>query len=121
MKWNNLGDPTKMDYYITRDNINKSIRKRLQEWYWRIMAGATVIVKWPILSKIQTTHGPFIFTGDPNESYRPWLEENVGKQGIDWEWRVRFGVLHGERTDHVQIYLRRGKTKFAPMIALMWN
>lgn len=25
---------------------------------------------------------------DPNESYRPWLENNVGKQGTDWKWEI---------------------------------
>lgn len=25
-------------------------------------------------------------TRDPNDRYRPWLEENVGKQGIEWNW-----------------------------------
>jgi hypothetical protein len=25
---------------------------------------------------------------EPNEKYRPWLEENVGVQGTDWDWRI---------------------------------
>jgi hypothetical protein len=25
---------------------------------------------------------------EPNDVYRPWLEERVGKQGIDWEWYI---------------------------------
>lgn len=23
---------------------------------------------------------------EPNEYYRPWLEEHIGKQGVDWNW-----------------------------------
>ena len=26
--------------------------------------------------------------GEPNKHYRPWLEENVGKQGVSWNWRI---------------------------------
>lgn len=25
---------------------------------------------------------------DPNDRYRPWLEEHVGKQGIMWNWNI---------------------------------
>ena len=25
---------------------------------------------------------------EPNSYYRPWLELNVGRQGIDWDWEL---------------------------------
>jgi hypothetical protein len=25
---------------------------------------------------------------DPNERYRDWLEKNIGKQGVNWEWDI---------------------------------
>lgn len=33
---------------------------------------------------------PFMRPGDyePNEHYRPWLEEHVGKQGVTWNWDI---------------------------------
>ena len=33
---------------------------------------------------------PFMRKGDaePNEHYRPWLEENVGEQGVSWNWQI---------------------------------
>lgn len=34
----------------------------------------------------------FMFVGDdrdPNERYRTWLEENVGEQGINWNWDIK--------------------------------
>lgn len=39
---------------------------------------------------IHTGIRPFMKAGDeePNSHYRPWLEENVGEQGIDWDWRI---------------------------------
>ena len=33
---------------------------------------------------------PFMRKGDaePNEHYRPWLEENIGQQGVSWNWKI---------------------------------
>ena len=33
---------------------------------------------------------PFMRRGEaePNIVYRPWLEENVGYQGVDWDWKI---------------------------------
>jgi len=25
---------------------------------------------------------------EPNEHYRPWMEKNIGRQGIDWDWAL---------------------------------
>lgn len=25
---------------------------------------------------------------EPNEHYRPWLEKNIGRQGIEWQWAI---------------------------------
>ncbi len=25
---------------------------------------------------------------EPNIHYRPWLEENIGLQGVDWQWYI---------------------------------
>jgi len=36
---------------------------------------------------------------EPNEYYRPWLEANIGKQGIDWDWELASGDL-----DRIAIY-----------------
>lgn len=26
--------------------------------------------------------------GDPNDLVRPWLEEHIGQQAIDWNWEM---------------------------------
>ena len=32
---------------------------------------------------------PFIRNGhEPNVSYRPWLEDNIGTQSVDWDWGI---------------------------------
>lgn len=60
--------------------------------------------KDPKIKKIQHTHTatrPFMKYGDrePNEYYRPWLEENVGKQAVDWDWDLSSAGL-----DILEIY-----------------
>lgn len=39
---------------------------------------------------VHTSTRPFMRDDDPepNDHYRPWLEENVGKQGVMWNWKV---------------------------------
>lgn len=44
-----------------------------------------IIVNWP-----SATAG---LHPEPNESYRPWLEENIGKQKTDWDWHI-YSVVH---------------------------
>lgn len=45
---------------------------------WRIFPkiGYQVIIPWPNTDK----------SCDPNIIIRPWLEKNVGKQGLHWSW-----------------------------------
>ena len=63
----------------------------MQDIIWRRTRFASE--KDPKLKKIKHSHmtkRPFMPTGnpEPNEHYRPWLEINVGKQGIDWDWDI---------------------------------
>jgi hypothetical protein len=79
-----------------------------QYYYWKVMTGATVFVEWkrhPI-------------DKDPIAVYRPWLEENIGKQGRDWQWNYAY---MGHTEFELAIVVSRRKKKFAPMMILMWN
>ena len=91
--------------------------------WWRFMPGAVINVQWP--------NGPIVkefidqyktdeqwLSADPNDHYRPWLEEHVGKQGWDWNWGVG-------RTDvslnRLTIKIRRKHEKYATIAALRWS
>ena len=79
-----------------------------QRIYWKFMTGEVIVVPWP------TYPG----SADPNDHYRAWLEENIGKQGRDWQWDcvyVEAGFYD------LQIVVSRAKKKYAPMIGLMWK
>jgi hypothetical protein len=96
-------------------SISEELHSVYQMVYWRFNTGAIVDVKWPGPS---VTYGSFTFgTNDPNEHYRPWLEENVGKQGRDWDWTNWSGTENFE----IRIVVSKRKASLAPMIALMWS
>ena len=62
-----------------------------------------------------------IQSADPNDHYRPWLEQHVGRQGWDWDWRIgKVATTTGER-DTIRIKIRRGRAKYATIAALRWT
>jgi hypothetical protein len=108
--------------------------------WWRFMPGITIRVKWPrgnvtnteydigrngsIVNEVYT-----IESSDPNDHYRPFLEKNVGKQGIDWDWRIQVGNSmwtpgyedQDIQSDKVVIKFRKGKEKWASITMIMWS
>lgn len=51
--------------------------ERLSYWvFWR-RPGTSLKIKWPLGE-----------SADPNTLYRPWLEQHIGRQLVDWNWRV---------------------------------
>lgn len=66
-----------------------------QGLWWKYVPGVIVSVPWPSgwveLHKAADGSAVAAESSDPNDHFRPWLEENVGRQGIDWEWREAIG------------------------------
>lgn len=87
--------------------------------WWRFMPGTIIRVKWP----------REVESADPNDHYRPFLEKNVGKQGIDWNWRIQVGNSfytpgyedQDQESDKVVIKFRKGKDKWASVAGILWN
>jgi hypothetical protein len=87
--------------------------------WWKLVPGTTTVVPWP-QEKWLTIHDDIygkvdVQTNDPNHHYRPYLEKNVGKQGIDWNWKI--SSFSG---DLLAIKFRKGKEKWASIITIMW-
>lgn len=72
------------------------------------MPGTKIKVRWPVLD----------LTSDPNNSYRPWLEENVGRQHIDWDWTLEDDDL---QRNLLTVKFRYGKARYATIAALRWS
>jgi len=102
------------------------------KWYTRLffklMPGTMVTVKWPAgdvvvgpTSRNWSGVGPYyeeVFSADPNDHYRPWLEDTVGKQSIDWDWALKD---YDATNNTLTIKFRKGKEKYAIIAALRWS
>ena len=108
-------------YNIGWSKNNLPILERL---WWRFIPGITIDVKWPNGQvKVGPSHrdgwcglGPYfeyVYSADPNDHYRPWLEKYIGIQGWDWDW-----CIADWDTDRLTIKIRRKHAKYATIAAL---
>lgn len=93
------------------------------------MPGVVIKVKWP-KGKIAVDHndprwvdlGGAVWvefdSADPNDFYRPWMEQYVGRQKWDWDW----GFVGNDANDNcLTIKVRQTKAKYATIIAMRWQ
>jgi hypothetical protein len=73
---------------------------------------------WSLSGKYQE-----IYSSDPNDFYRDWMQENVGRQGRDWDWRIgEYGwTENGDADFGLEIKLRKSKAQYASIIAMKWS
>ncbi len=104
--------------------------------WWRYLPGETIVVRYPAERSIAVDHNHprwfdcggamwvEIYTCDPNDIYRPYLEKHVGRQGWDWDWKLHYvgtDMESLERTGALKIKIRKKHAAQATAVALMWN
>ena len=101
----------------------------IEKLWWRFMPGVVINVKWPKGPiKVGPSHRlgwngigdyfEYVESADPNDHYRPWMEEHVGKQGIHWNW----GMADRDATDNrLTIKIIKSKAKYASYFAIKWS
>lgn len=100
----------------------------IEKLWWWLMPGVIVKVKWPKGPIVVDHDDPRwydvgatrveIESTDPNDHYRPWMEENVGKQKLDWDW----GFVGNDVNENcLTIKVRQSKAKYATIMALHWQ
>ena len=90
-----------------------------QQLWWRFVPGVVINVKWPkgwvVLHA--ATAGSCV-SADPNDHYRPWMEQHVGRQGWDWNW----GMADRDVSDNrLTIKIRQKYAKYATIAAIQWS
>lgn len=75
--------------------------KSTQSRFWK-KSGQSIKISWPVSHQ-----------HDPNMAYRPWLENHIGQQGRDWDWR-----LSG---NDIELKVSKKHSKQLTIIALTWN
>ena len=92
--------------------------------WWKFMPGVKITVKWPRgwTKPINAAGGGFIQmdSADPNDQFRPWLEQNVGRQGWDWDWRLNGHANEITESDTITIKFRKARAEYATMFKLIW-
>ena len=103
-----------------------NIKERL---WWRFMPGVVINVKWPAGNITVDESDPrwvdlggavwvSIDSADPNDHYRPWMEQHVGRQGWDWNW----GMADRDATDNrLTIKIRQRHARYATLVAIKWS
>ena len=101
----------------------------LNKIWWKLMPGTLIKVRWPASNIVVDHNDPrwqdmggavwvdLGFSADPNDHYRYWMEKLIGKQGWDWDWTLMDNdILENKLT----IKIRRGKEKYATIMAMRW-
>lgn len=100
-----------------------------QKLWWRFMPGPIINVRWPADNIVVDHNDPrwcdlggavwvdLGFSADPNDHYRPWMEQNIGRQGWDWDW----GMADRDATDNrLTIKIRQKYANYATLAAMRW-
>lgn len=97
----------------------------LNDLWWSYMPGQCITVHYPRGPvTIPAGGGGFIQldSGDPNDHYRPWLEQHVGRQGWDWDWRLTYiGSSNYSPENTLEIKFRKAKVKYASYFLLKYR
>lgn len=96
-----------------------NIREKL--WWW-LMPGVIINVRWPVgeirIRQEESSIWDYVQSADPNDHYRPWMEEHVGRQGWDWDW----GMANRDAVDNrLTIKIRQRHAKYATIAAMRWS
>ena len=91
--------------------------------WWRFVPGVVINVRWPregwvVLDEDGTGGQTSTLSADPNDHYRPWMEQHIGKQGQDWNW----GIANMDATENrLTIKIRQKYAKYATIAAIHWS
>ena len=88
--------------------LSKKFKSLERCFWWKFFCHTIVKVKWPTTEVLS----------DPNDHYRSWVEEHIGRQCIHWDWRLQDDDI---RLNLLTVGLCKSKSPYATIIALMWS
>ena len=93
----------------------------VQKLWWWFVPGVVINVRWPVgeIRIRQEALGTwdYVRSADPNDHYRPWMEQYVGRQGWDWNW----GMADRDATDNrLTIKIRQKYAEYATIAQMRW-
>ena len=112
-----VGSKEEYQRLMAKQEITKRTANPIKNAVWRLRLKHQIIVDWPSGWTPTDRMGVSRNSSDPNEWYREWLENNVGRQGWAWDWR--YEILHPEVRDMLIVKFR--KEEHAVLFALKWG
>ena len=104
------------------------VKKLIEKIWWKLVPYVEISVKWPKGNIVVGYSDPRwydvgatwveIESADPNDHYRPFMEEWIGKQGWDWSWYMGNNDAAENR---LTIRVQKKYSVYASHIAIMWN
>jgi hypothetical protein len=88
------------------------VKTVLFKCWWNLVPGTVISIPWP--------SGPNYKSTDPNECFREWLTEQVGRQRWDWDWDLGDVSAYDGRGE-LLVKFRWGYEKQALIFALKWG
>jgi hypothetical protein len=85
--------------------------------WWKFMTGKVIHLQWPVGSRMVNVPEELVNSNDPNDHWRPDLEQLVGKQYIDWDWEI----ARNSNGDKIAIKFRKGKVDLAIQFLLKYQ
>jgi hypothetical protein len=103
--------------------IHKRAGNLFDAIWWKFMPTDTITVKWPNGPVIKEHIDQYktdaqLLSSDPNDHYRPLLEQLVGRQRWDWNWRFEDNNITDNR---LTIKIRKCHGIYATYFAIRWN
>ena len=83
-----IGTTEERRQHMAKQEIKKRTANLVSICQWRYWLKTEIEIAWPNGWTPQDLLGNSSQTSDPNEWYREWLEDNVGRQGWAWDWRA---------------------------------
>jgi hypothetical protein len=119
-------------YYLTGlSSVWNRAKLRTRNLYLRYKYPVRITVAWPNGEvevgpssrnhNVSDSYYQTVTSSDPNDHYRPALEKNVGRQGVDWDWGNLFIYYHGTYRDQMEIMFKKKHEKMAIYYQLKWG
>jgi hypothetical protein len=92
-----------------------NVRTYYSRLWWKIVPGTVISVPWPTDDLAFGRR-----SSDPNDCFRPWLTDQVGRQSWDWEWDIGDISAYDGRGE-LLVKFRRGREQQSLIFSLKWG
>ena len=105
--------------FMAKQEIKKRTANIFYILRWKYWLKSEVSIPWPRGWTRPDHLGNSSDSSDPNEHYRPWLEQHAGPQGRSWDWMLDRDSVDEQGWADIKIKFR--DAKIATLFVLTWS